>query len=321
MSTTVDTTMWTGLLHAGLAGSFLRLPHVAPSAEELRRHGAQAAVYGIPFDATNISRTGANYGPRGIREVSCQFLTYNAMYDFDVVEALSPVDCGDCPIALANPEKTFARAQADIGQILAAGALPVTLGGDHSITIPAVRAVREHVANPGLVLIDTHLDTALDVGGEELNHCCPITRAVDAGFDPAKIALVGISGWMNPRTEIAYCRERGITVIWLEEIWEKGTRAAAEQALAVAGAGTDGIYLSFDVDSMDAAHAAATCCPTPGGLTSREAIELVRGVSGRGLLGVDVVETAPSLEATPATALMAGRIAIEAMAHHAMARR
>jgi agmatinase len=321
MSTTVDTTMWTGLLHAGLAGSFLRLPHVAPNAEELRRHGALAAVYGIPFDATNISRTGANYGPRGIRDVSCQFLTYNAMYDFDVVEALNPVDCGDCPIALANPERTFARAQADIGQILAAGALPVTLGGDHSITIPAVRAVREHVANPGLVLIDTHLDTALDVGGEELNHCCPITRAVDAGFDPARIALVGISGWMNPRTEINYCRERGITVVWLEEIWEKGTRAAVEQALAVAGDGTDGVYLSFDVDSLDAAHAAATCCPTPGGLTSREAIELVRGVAGRGLLGVDVVETAPSLEATPATALIAGRIAIEAMAHHAMSRR
>ena len=312
----VDTTMWTSLLHAGLAGSFMRLPHVAADADALRRHGARAAIYGIPFDATNISRTGANYGPRAIREVSCQFLTYNAMYDFDLVEALQPVDCGDCDIALANAERTFERAQADIAQILAAGALPVTLGGDHSITIPAVRAVRAHVDNPGLILIDTHLDTAIDVGGEELNHCCPITRAVDAGFDPAHIALIGISGWMNPRTEIAYCRERGITVIWLEEIWEHGTRWAAEKALEVAAGGSDGVYLSFDVDSLDAAFAAATCCPTPGGLNSREAIELVRIVARDGLLGVDVVETAPSLEATPATALMAGRIAIEAMAHH-----
>jgi agmatinase len=318
MSTaTEDRTMWTSLLHAGLAGSFLRLPHVPPDAGELRRHGAKAAIYGIPFDATNISRTGANYGPRGIREVSCQFLTYNAMLDFDLVDVLNPVDCGDCDIALANPEKTFARAQADIGQIIEAGALPVTLGGDHSITIPAVRAVRDHVQNPGLVLIDTHLDTAPDVGGEELNHCCPITRAVDCGFDPTKIALVAISGWMNPRAELRYCRERGITVIWLEEIWEHGTRRAAERALEIAGSGTDGLYLSFDVDSMDSAHAAATCCPTPGGLTSREAIELVRGVARGGLLGVDIVETAPSLEATAATSLIAGRIAIEAMAHHA----
>jgi agmatinase len=315
-----DPTMWTSLLHAGLAGSFLRLPHVAADAAALREAGARAAIYGIPFDATNISRTGANYGPRGIRDVSVQFLTYNATLDFDVAEALSPVDCGDCDIALANPEKTFQRAQADIGAILDAGALPVTLGGDHSVTIPAVRAVRERVADPGLVLIDTHLDTAQDVGGELLNHCCPITRAVDAGFDPAKIALVGISGWMNPRTEMAYCREHGITVIWLEEIWEKGTAHAVERAFGVAGA-CDGVYLSFDVDSLDAAHAVGTCCPTPGGLTTREAIELVRGVSTPGLVGVDVVETAPSLDAGPGTALIAGRIAIEAMAFHAGAGR
>lgn len=319
--TTTDPTMWSSLLHAGLAGSFLRLPHVAPDAEALRRHDARAAIYGIPFDATNISRTGANYGPRQIREVSCQFLTYNAMYDFDLVEALNPVDCGDCNVVLANAEKTFARAQADIGEIVAAGALPVTLGGDHSITIPAVRAVRDHMKNPGLVLIDTHLDTAPDVGGEELNHCCPITRAVDAGFDPRKIALVAISGWMNPRAELAFCRERGITVLWLEEIWERGTRWAAERARAIASDGTDGVYLSFDVDSMDAAHAVGTCCPTPGGLTSREAIELVRGVASGGLVGVDVVETAPSLDASAATSLIAGRIAIEAMAHHAGAGR
>lgn len=323
MSTTpapIDHTMWTSLLHAGLVGSFLRLPHVAPDTEALRRAEARAAIYGIPFDATNISRTGANYGPRGIREVSCQFLSYNATLDFDVVDALNPVDTGDCHIALGNTERTFATAQADIGAILDADALPVLLGGEHSITIPAVRAVRERVADPGLILVDMHLDTAQDVGGEELNHCCPITRAVDAGFDPAKIALVGISGWMNPRTELAYCKEHGITVIWLEDIWEHGTRAAVEKALEVAGAG-DGIYLSFDVDSLDVAHAPGTCCPSPGGLSMREAIEIVRGVSSTGLIGVDVVETAPSLEATPATALCAGRIALEAMAFHAGAGR
>jgi agmatinase len=308
--------MWTSLLHAGISNSFLRLPHVPASSDALKEFGARAAIYGIPFDATNISRTGANYGPRGIRDVSCQFLTYNATLDFDLVEALNPVDTGDCDIALANPEKTFERAQADLTEILGAGALPVSLGGDHSITIPAARAITSKYEDPGLVLVDMHLDTAPDVGGELLNHCCPITRAVDAGFDPAKIALVGISGWMNPRTEIDYCREHGITVIWLEEIWEKGARWAAEKARETAGAG-DGIYLSFDVDSLDAAYAPGTCCPSPGGLTSREAIEIVRTVSAGGLLGVDVVEVAPSLDPTPTTALIGGRIALEAMAFHA----
>ena len=314
---TIDPTMWTSLLHAGLAGSFLKLPHVAPDAGALRGHGARAAIYGIPWDSTSISRTGANYGPRGIREISGQFLTYNATWDFDLVEALNPVDCGDCNVILANAERTFAHAERDIGQIVEAGAVPATLGGDHSVTIPAVRAVRRHVANPGLVLIDTHLDTAQDVGGEKLNHCCPITRAVDAGFDPAKIALLAISGWMNPRTELAYCRERGITVVWLEDIWARGVPAVIEQALGVARDGTDGIYLSVDVDALDAAYAPGTCVPTPGGLTSRELLELVRGIARHGLVGVDVVETAPSLEATSATAAIAGRVVMDALAAHA----
>jgi agmatinase len=312
-----DRTMWTSLLHAGLAGSFMRFPYVPARTDALREAKAGAAIYGIPFDATNISRTGANYGPRGMRDVSAQFLTYNAMFDFDVADRLSPVDCGDCDVIPGDPARTFERAQADIEQILRAGALPVTLGGEHSITIPAVRAVRVVHENPGLILVDTHLDTAPDVGGEPLSHCCPITRAVDAGFDPTKIALVAISGWMNPRTEMAYCREHGITVIWLEEISEHGVAWAIERTLGVVGRGTDGVYLSFDVDSLDAAFAPGTCCPTPGGLTSIQAIDFVRGVSAPGLLGVDVVEVAPSLDPTPATALMGGRIALEAMSFHA----
>lgn len=311
-----DPNMWTTLLHGGFAGTFMGLPHVPAQTAALREHGAGAALYGIPFDATSISRTGANYGPRGVREVSCQLRPYQARFDFDLLAALNPVDAGDVDLALGNAQKTFERAQHDIGQILAADALPVTIGGDHSVTIPAVRAVRDHVADPGLILIDAHLDTALEVGGEELNHCCPITRAVDAGFDPEKIALVGIGGWMNPKSELDYCRERGITVIWIEEIWEHGTAWAVDRALSVAGVG-DGVYLTFDVDSLDAAYAPGTCCPTPGGLTSREAIELVRGVAAPGLLGVDVVEPAPSLDSSPRTSLIAGRIALEAMAFHA----
>src|SRR5665647_3512752 len=244
-----DSSMWTGLLHAGLATSFLKLPYVPPETEALREHGARVAFYGLPWDATCISRSGSNYGPRGIREVSCQMLTYNARLDIDIAERLRAVDAGDCDVALANAEKTFARAQEDIGRIMTAGTIPVTLGGDHSITIPAVRATRGHHADLALVLIDSHLDTAPHVGGELLNHCCPVARAVDAGFDPEQVVLVGISGWMNPRTEIEYCRERGITVIWIEDIEEHGVPWAIEKALAVT-AGSDGIYLSFDIDSL-----------------------------------------------------------------------
>jgi agmatinase len=316
---TTDQTMWDSVLHAGLAGTFLRLPHVPPEAEALRACGARAAIYGIPWDSMAVGRSGASYGPRGIREISStQFLTYNATWDFDLVDALAPVDCGDAQVIPGNPERSFEIAQAAIGQIVAAGAVPVILGGDHSVTIPAVRAVASHVGNAGLVLIDTHLDTALDVGGETLSNCCPITRAIDAGFAPQRTVLIAMSGWMNPRTELAYCREHGITVIWLDDIWAAGVPATLERALAIAGGTEDGIYLTVDVDSLDAAYGAGTSVPTPGGLTARELLELVRGLARSGLAGLDVVETAPSLEATSATAGIATRVVLDALAAHAL---
>jgi agmatinase len=314
---TADQTMWDSVLHAGLAGSFLRLPYVPPEAELLRARGAGAAIYGIPWDSMAVGRSGASYGPRGIREISStQFLSYNAVWDFDLVDALAPVDCGDAQIIPGNPERSFEIAQAALSQIVAAGAVPVTLGGDHSVTIPAVRAVAEHTSDAGLVLVDTHLDTALDVGGETLSNCCPITRAIDAGFAPKRTVLIGMSGWMNPRSELAYCREHGITVIWLEDIWADGVAATVARALEIAGGG-DGIYLTVDVDSLDAAFGAGTSVPTPGGLTARELLELVRGIGRAGLVGLDVVETAPSLEATSATAGIATRVVMDGLAAHA----
>lgn len=311
--------MWSSLLHGGLAGSFMGAPVVPPQKQALEAAGAGAAIYGIPWDSTSISRTGANYGPRGMREISCQMLTYCATLGIDLSEQLPLVECGDAHITLANAEKTFAAAQADIEQIVEAGVLPVVIGGDHSVTIPAVRAVRAKHERPGLVLIDSHLDTATDVGGETLNHCCPISRAVDAGFDPAKIVLIGINGWLNPQAELAYAREHEIAVIWLDEIWDEGVAPAVERALEIATDGTDGIYLTFDIDSLDAAYAPGTCVPTPGGLTAREAIELVRGVGAGGLLGLDVVEVAPSLDPTSQTAALGCRIALEGLAAHALA--
>ena len=128
------------------------------------------------------------------------------------------------------------------------------------------------------------------------------------------MALIGISGWLNPRAELDYCRERGITVIWLEEIWEHGTALGGrERARGGAVPATASTCRSTSTRSTRA-HAVGTCCPTPGGLTSREAIELTRGVAAAGLIGVDVVEIAPTLDPTPATALMGNRIAMEAIA-------
>src|SRR5579871_1601224 len=138
----VDPTMWTSLLHAGLAGSFMKLPHVAPREAALREFGAGAAIYGIPFDSTTVGRSGANYGPRGIREASHYFYPYCATLDVNLGEVLHPCDSGECEVVPGNAQRTFERAQEDLAQIFAAGALPVMFGGDHSVTIPAVRAAR-----------------------------------------------------------------------------------------------------------------------------------------------------------------------------------
>jgi agmatinase len=311
-----DETMWTGLLHGGLGGTFMGVPRVELNREAIAASGAKAVIYGFPFDGTTISRSGANYGPRAIREISVQFTNYQATFDFDLFKHLPMADGGDCHVALGNTPKTFARVEADIAEIVAGGAIPVVFGGDHSVSIPVGKAAKKPNTNPGWVQFDTHLDAAPDVGGEELNHCCTITRAVDNGYSPEKMVLVGISGWMNPKTEVKYCRDHGIRVIWLEDIWEHGTLWAAEQILERAG-GDDGFYLTFDVDALDAAHAPGTCAPTPGGMTMREAIEIVRGISSGGLIGLDIAEPAPSLDHSTRTQLMAGRIALEALAFHA----
>lgn len=313
----VDPTMWATLLHAGLASSFLRLPHRRPEDVGLPELGVGAAVYGVPWDSTVISRSGANYGPRSIREASLRALQYNATLDLDLGEVLNPVDCGDAEVIPGSAQRTFKNAQQDLSNILSAGAIPVTLGGDHSVTIPAVRAVMEHCENPSLVLIDAHLDTALDVGGETLNHCCPITRAVDAGFPPKNIVIVGTSGWLNPRSEIEYCREHGIEVIWLEDVWELGISGTLQRVLDTISEGTDGIYLSVDVDALDGAYAPGTGVPAAGGMTAREILLLVRGISERGLIGMDMVEVAPTLDPTNVTSSIAVRIILDALAFHA----
>jgi agmatinase len=263
----------------------------------------------------SVGRTGANYGPRAIREASALFLSYNATWDFDLNSSLGLVDLGDCEVVVGNAATTFERAEADLATTYEAGVVPLVFGGDHSVTIPAVRAAAAHKQGAGLVLIDAHLDTALDVAGEELSNCCPVTRAIDAGFDPKKTVLIGISGWLNPRPELEYCREHGITVIWLEDLWRIGTAEVVERTLEIAG-GPDGLYLTVDVDALDGSFAPGTSCPAPGGMTAREMLEIVRGVAAGGLLGMDVVETSPSLEHGSLTASMAVRIALDALAAH-----
>ena len=314
---TADDTMWAGLLHAGVHGTFMKLPFVPPEAEALRRVGASVAVLGFPWDSSCISRSGANYGPKAIREASDQFLLYNASSGIDLAAHYTLVDCGDVAVLPANGQITMDRAEAMFAEILQAGALPVMLGGDHAITIAGVRAHRKAFDNPGLVLIDTHFDTAADMGGDPLNHCCPIARAVDAGFDPKKIAIIGPGGWLNPKSELEYIRDHGMTLFMIEDVIELGPHAVAREAAAVAANGTDNIYLTVDIDCLDAAYAPGTGVPTPGGLTSRELFIIIQEVGRHGLGAFDIAEVSPAWDNDAITSRVACRAILEALAANA----
>ncbi|MCT8974247.1 agmatinase [Microbaculum marinisediminis] len=303
-----------GLLHAGSGGTFMRLPHVAADAQTITENGINVAFLGFPWDAMCISRTGANYGPRALREASDQFSFYNANLNLDLREHYKFADCGDVPVVPGAAIRTMDRAEAMILDVLKGGAMPVVLGGDHSVTIACARAFRKHHDNPGLILVDSHFDTAIDVGGEELNHACPIARAIDAGFDPRKIVIIGTNGWLNPKAELEYAREQGISLMPLETIMEKGPIAVGREARAIAGAGTDSVYLTFDIDAIDGAYAPGTGVPAPGGLTSREAIALVSELGRGGLGGLDVVEVSPPYDHDGITSRLAVRLVLETLA-------
>jgi agmatinase len=311
---THDDTMWTGNLHVNTPGTFLKRPRVAPTGEALASAGANAAFIGFPWDGTCVSRTGTNAGPRGLREASEQFLMYNANTGMDLGEHFTLVDCGDISIVPGNSIATQANAERTIGDLLAAGVLPVIGGGDHSITIGPARAFARHYRSCGMIHFDTHLDTAEEVGGETLNHCCPIARAVDAGFDPRRIVTIGPSGWMNPRTELEYVRRKGINLFTLEQVWEMGAEAVGKRAAQLASDGADAIYLTMDIDVMDAAYAPGTGVPTTCGMTPREILRILSCFSGIPLRMIDVAEVSPPWDLPGITARMGVRLLLEALA-------
>lgn len=309
----MDETMWNGLIHSGIAGTMFGLPYVPPKKEAIKAAQADLAFIGFPFDSTQISRTGANYGPRGIREHSSLFLTYNATSDIDLSQNFRMVDCGDIPVIPGDVENTMKIATETISNIIAGGAKPVLIGGDHSVTIGGARAFAQHHEKPGLILFDTHYDTADDIGGVKDSHCCPISRAVDAGFDPRHMVLIGISGWLNPRTELENARKHGLTVITLDEIIRDGAKAAGQKAARIAGGARD-VYLTIDIDALDATVAPGTCVPTAGGMMLREMFEILAQFKELNIGGLDIVEVAPSLDPTKVTQIAANRIILETLA-------
>jgi agmatinase len=283
--------------------------------------GADVAVVGAPTDDLVSDRPGTRFGPRAIRAASCPAGPHLEA-GVDAFAKLRVLDFGDAPVLPADPVRSHAAIEDTVAQVLRAGAIPLILGGDHSIAEPDVRACAAVHGPVGLIQFDTHTDTGTQVFGVELSHGTPMYRLVEAGaVDPTRYVQLGLRGYWPGETEFAWQRERGITSILMAEVRDHGIAAAVERALALVGDGPT--FLSVDVDVLDPAFAPGTGTPEPGGMTSGDLLWACRALArGADLVGMDVVEVIPTaVGSSDVTALIADRIVREALTGIALRRR
>ncbi len=259
---------------------------------------------GVPSDQGNGYRPGAGLGPRAVREASDQFIGPDYRSGVDPRETHRIVDAGDVAIALADPATTLESIKRSTLEVLDAGALPILIGGDHSITIGGFEGFAEFSAETPVALLsfDAHLDTEVDPYPIA---ACPVARAIDAGCDPLRIAIVGVRGSLNPRAWVDYAHEQGIRVHGIHEVEERGIGPVVSDALdAICTKGVS-LYVTFDLDSVDPAYAPGVVTPEPAGLTSRELLAAARLVGARSPRMFDLVELAPAYDVSGITARLA----------------
>jgi agmatinase len=293
--------------YAGLL-TFGGAPYTQDAAELA---GVDVAIVGAPTDDLVSDRPGTRFAPRAIRAASCPPGPH-LRAGVDAFAALRIVDFGDAPVIPADAERTHAAIEALVGEVVDAGALPIVLGGDHSITEANVRAVAARRGPVGLVHFDTHTDTGREVFGVERSHGTPMFRLVEQGHvDPGRYVQIGLRGYWPGPEELAWQRERGITSFFMHHVEELGIDAVVERALGVVGGAP--AFLTVDVDVLDPAFAPGTGTPEPGGMSSADLLRACRRVAeGASLAGADVVEVLPTaLGSADPTALVAERIVRE----------
>jgi agmatinase len=303
--------------YAGLL-TFAGVPFTQDPAELA---GVDAAIVGAPTDDLVSDRPGARFGPRAIRAASCPPGPHLEA-KVDAFAELRVVDFGDAAVLPADPARTHEQIELVVGQVVAAGAIPVVLGGDHSITEPNVRAVATRHGPVGLVHFDTHTDTGTEVFGVERSHGTPMYRLVQAGHvDPARYVQIGLRGYWPGEAELAWQDDVGITAFFMHDVRDLGIREVVERACARVGSGP--VFLTVDVDVLDPAAAPGTGTPEPGGMTSGDLLWACRELARRlDVVGLDVVEVLPTgVGSADVTALVADRVVREALTGIALGRR
>lgn len=286
--------------------SLLGAPHVPT--DGLRDRRPRAAFLGFPYEGGNaaIERPGSSNGPRGLRIASNMTFPWSFEWDVDLFESYDLVDCGDSPVAIGNLERTHEMVQAEIAKILDAGAMPIIVGGDHSVCVPGTRALSEHLGNDrkmGYVHLDAHLDAGEDIGGEYQTNCSGLVRAADLpNVSPENVVAIGARGTINVPDWWEAVKRREINVVTMSDVRRGGFENTISEALDKAWDGVDGVYVSFDCDVIDSAYAPGTTGPEPGGFTGPEIIRIGQMIGERGPSAVDNVELAPLYDPSNITA-------------------
>jgi agmatinase len=283
--------------------------------------GFDVAIVGAPTDDLVSDRPGTRFAPRAIRSASCPPGPHLEA-KVDAFAVLRVVDYGDAAVLPADPERSHAAIEATVGEVVAAGLVPIVLGGDHSIAEPDVRACARRHGAVGLVHFDTHTDMGTQVFGVEVSHGTPMYRLVrDGHVDPSRYVQIGLRGYWPGEPELAWQAEQGITSFFMHDVRDLGIEAVIHRTVQIVGDGP--VFLSVDVDVLDPAFAPGTGTPEPGGMTSADLLWAVRAVAEQlELVGADVVEVIPTaVGSADVTALVADRIVRETLTGMALRRR
>ncbi|HWQ20124.1 MAG TPA: agmatinase [Methanotrichaceae archaeon] len=266
------------------------------------------ALTGVPFDSGVTNRTGTRAGPREIRNQSGLVGPYNHQSKMSPFLLSRVADVGDVPFKTTyNLEESLKDIESFFRRIAQIGAIPVTAGGDHSITFPILKAIASD-RPVGLVHFDSHCDTGPAMHGSGLQHGCPMRNAVEAGLvDPKRAVQIGIRGAAELLWDFSY--QSGMRVIHIEEFYEMGWKNVVSEVRRTVGDGP--VYVTFDIDCLDPAFAPGTGTPVVGGMTSFEAQQVLRGLRGLKIIGGDVVEVSPPYDSGGITALAGATMMFE----------
>ena len=272
--------------------------------------GIDFAVIGVPWDGGTSYRTGQRLGPDAIRKVSVTLRPYNLALDIGIFEYCSGVDYGDLLVVPGYIEDTYAKIEAELSPLVEAGVIPVLMGGDHSITLPELRAIAKIHGPVALVHFDSHTDTNDQYFGRPYYHGSPFRRAVEENILLPEYSIqVGMRGSVYSKDAHQDSTDLGFEVITMADVREMGMQKLIETIRNRVGRAK--VFVTFDIDVVDPAFAPGTGTPEVGGFTSGEAIDLIRGLKGLNFVGFDVVEVLPDYDVADLTALLAANIIYE----------